>query len=56
MISNVDYQVSLSLPKGALYFGKAAISFTLNKVPSGKDEPLFIDFFGTDVANLIIND
>lgn len=55
-VSNVAYDVQLSLPKGAQYFGKAAISFTLVKVPSGNEEPIFFDFFGTDVANLIIND
>lgn len=48
--------MALSLPKGATYFGKAAISFDLNKVPGANEEPLFIDFFGTDVANMIIND
>lgn len=56
IISNVEYEVALSLPKGATYFGKAAISFNLTKVPATTDEPLFIDFVGTDVANLIIND
>jgi hypothetical protein len=56
LISNVEYEVALSLPKGATYFGKAAISFNLTKVPAPHDEPLFIDFVGTDVANLIIND
>lgn len=56
MISNVEYDVALSLPKGATYFGKAAISFDLSKVPGANEEPVFIDFFGTDVANLIVND
>jgi aminopeptidase N len=48
--------VALSLPKGAQYFGKAAITFNLNKVPGANEEPIFIDFFGTDIANLIVND
>lgn len=56
MISDVDYEVALSLPKGATYFGKAAITFHLSKVPGANEQPVFLDFFGTDVANLIIND
>lgn len=55
MISNVAYDVQLSLPKGAQYFGKAAVSFNLTKVPGPKEDPIFFDFFGTDVANLVIN-
>jgi len=56
LVSNVAYDVKLSLPKGAQYFGKAAISFDLTKLPGANEEPIFFDFFGTDVANLIIND
>jgi aminopeptidase N len=56
LVQNVNYDVSLSLPKGATYFGKATITFTLNKVPAPTDPPLYLDFFGTDVANLFIND
>lgn len=56
LVSNVEYSVALSLPKGALYFGKAAITFNLYRVPAATEQPLFIDFFGTDVANLVIND
>jgi len=56
MISSVNYDIQLSLPKGAQYFGKAAVSFNLTKVPGPKEEPIFFDFFGTDIANLIIND
>jgi aminopeptidase N len=56
MISNFEYDVALSLPKGATYFGKAAITFNLTKVPDAKEEPIFLDFFGTDVANLVVND
>lgn len=44
------------MPKGASYFGKAAIHFSLSKVPGKDDTPIFIDFFGTDVFNLVVND
>jgi len=48
--------VALSIPKGALYFGKATVTFHLAKVPAATEQPVFLDFFGTDVANLMIND
>ena len=56
LISNVEYDVALSIPKGALYFGKATVTFHLAKVPAATEQPVFLDFFGTDVANLMIND
>lgn len=43
------------MPKGQTYFGKAAVSFNLSKVPGPNEQPIFLDFFGTDVANLKIN-
>jgi hypothetical protein len=55
LVSNVEYEVQLSLPKGPTYFGKAAVTFNLTTVPNPSEQPLFLDFFGTDVANLNIN-
>jgi len=55
LVSNVEYEVSLSLPKGPMYFGKTIVKFNLSRVPKAGEPPLFIDYFGADVSNLSIN-
>jgi aminopeptidase N len=47
--------VQLSIPKGDKYFGKTVINFNLSKIPETNEPHLFLDFFGTNVGNLMIN-
>jgi hypothetical protein len=35
--------------------GQATINFLLDKVPEAKDEPIFLEFLGTKVNNLLVN-
>lgn len=55
LIKDVDYSFTLALAKGQSYMGQATINFELTKVPEGKDEPLFLEFLGTKVNNLLVN-
>jgi hypothetical protein len=51
----VSYKVSLAVPKGKVYFGQVEIDFDL-KVMGEDKKPLFLDFFGVDVGDILIND
>lgn len=44
IISNVNYDVSLMLPKGNSYYGEVSIEFDLTK--DGVSKGLFLDFEG----------
>lgn len=55
IVSNVSYKVSLAVPKGKVYFGQVEIDFDL-KVMGEDKKPLFLDFFGADVGDILIND
>lgn len=46
----------MALPKGKVYFGEAQVNFTLSRNLTDKDDTLFLDFLGSHVSNLIIND
>lgn len=35
--------------------GHAIINFELKKVPEGNDEPIFLEFLGQKVNNLVVN-
>ena len=55
MIGNVSYEVMCALPKGEEYFGRVAAKFDAQTLAKGANDQLFIDFFGSQVNNLIIN-
>jgi hypothetical protein len=40
IVSETEYHVTLALPKGDHYFGRAQVSFTLSALPT---KPLFLD-------------
>lgn len=55
IVQNVSYKVSLGLPKGKVYFGQVEMEFHLKQM--GEDnKPLFLDFYGVDVGDILIND
>lgn len=56
LLSNVAYDFTLTLPKGSTYFGKATIQFDLSRVPSSYDQPLFLDYLGTKISKLVVNE
>ena len=51
----MSYKVSLALPKGKVFFGQVEIDFYLKSMGEDK-KPLFLDFFGVDVGDILIND
>lgn len=51
-ISDVSYQVDLTLPKGEWYAGNIGVSFTLKQLPT---QELFLDFRGVKIGHLTIN-
>jgi len=44
----------VALPKGKAYFGQVVASFNVKQLPK-KDQPLFMDFYGIQIQNLMIN-
>lgn len=54
-IKDVNYTFTLALAKGERYMGHAIVNFELKKVPEGNDEPIFLDFLGQKVNNLVVN-
>lgn len=55
MIGNVSYDVNIALPKGDQYFGRVAAKFDVKALAKGANDQLFIDFYGSEVGNLVIN-
>ena len=56
MISNVSYELIIALPKGGQYFGKVIANFDVKVLAkNGTNDQLFIDYFGSDIKNLVIN-
>ena len=51
-VTNVNYKVSFTMPRGEQYFGKTVINFDLTQ-PLNK--PLYISFRGQAISNLEIN-
>ena len=51
-VSEVQYNVDLSLPKGEVYGGKITINFNLKHHPA---QDLFLDFRGVQVAGYKVN-
>jgi len=54
LLEDVNYEVQVALPKGKVFFGQVLATFNVKQMPE-KDKPLFMDFYGTKVENLIIN-
>ena len=52
IISNVNYKVTLALPKGDNYFGSYVLDFELSELPS---KQMWIDHRGLKIANFQIN-
>ena len=46
----------MAFPKGKTYFGEAIIYFNLTRNLTESDPILFLDYVGTGIANLTIND
>jgi aminopeptidase N len=44
----------VALPKGKGYFGRVLATFDVKRMPE-KDKPLFMDFYGIHVEELLIN-
>jgi hypothetical protein len=49
-VSNVEYDLTLALPRGEEYFGEVFITFNMKK---GK--PLVLDFIGKEIYDLKVN-
>ena len=52
MVSKVQYEVTLALPKGDAYFGCYKMSFELSGLPT---KPLFVDFRGAKIGAYTVN-
>lgn len=52
IVSEVAYDVSLTLPKGEHYFGHTSAKFTLKEIPQ---KALCLDFRAVKLGNLKIN-
>ena len=52
IISDVYYDVLLTLPKGKLYYGDVQISFYVKSIPG---EDTFLDYVGTSLHDYSIN-
>ena len=55
VISDTSYEVSVALPKGDTYFGHIQINLNIQDKKK-LTKPLFIDYFGTKIQHLIMND
>ena len=51
-VENVNYDVTLAIPKGEHYFGHVIATFSLKEVP---EKSLGLDFRGIKISNLNIN-
>ena len=52
-LTNVNYEVSLALPRGDAYYGSYKIDFDMTALPTSK--PLCLDFRGVKIDKLKIN-
>lgn len=46
----------MAFPKGKAYFGEAIITFNMTRNLTEKDDTLFLDFVGTSISHLSVND